>query len=248
MSDSYRVDTYEEPRQSQEEVTVRREVAREEAPRRKMGYYDDDGNYHSFRRGVERAADRLLHPFSHHHHDRVRDEVIEGPPGPTRIREEVRVVRPRGTYTADTITIPAHFVRLGDILILQGYPAQVIRISVSRQTGQYRYLGVDLFTRELREDSSVVSNPSPSVVVQTVRGPVFLTYRVIDVREDGRIVAMTETGDVKQSLPVLNQGRLFERIRDAYNEGSGSVRALVVNHGGHELVVDYKVVHGSANL
>ncbi|KAL1974633.1 hypothetical protein VTN31DRAFT_4837 [Thermomyces dupontii] len=212
-----------------------------------MGYYDDDGNYHSFRRGVERAADRLLHPFSHHH-DRDRDEVVEGPPGPTRIREEVRVVRPRGTYTADTITIPAHFVRLGDILILQGYPAQVIRISVSRQTGQYRYLGVDLFTRELREDSSVVSNPSPSVVVQTVRGPVFLTYRVIDVREDGRIVAMTETGDVKQSLPVLNQGRLFERIRDAYNDGSGSVRALVVNHGGHELVVDYKVVHGSANL
>ncbi|KAF5016824.1 hypothetical protein F66182_11368, partial [Fusarium sp. NRRL 66182] len=36
-----------------------------------MGYYDDEGHYHSFRRGVERAADRLLHPF---HHE--REEVL----------------------------------------------------------------------------------------------------------------------------------------------------------------------------
>lgn len=229
------------------EVTVSKETVREEAPNRKMGYYDDEGNYHSFRRGVERAADRLLHPFSHHDH---KEEVVVSESGPARyrdgVREDVRIVEPRGgKSSAETVPIPVHFIRVGDLLILQGRPCQVIRISVSPQTGQHRFLGVDLFTRQLHEESSFVSNPSPSVVVQTMLGPVYKTYRVLDVRDDGRIVAMTETGDVKQGLPVVSQGHLFQRIREAYQDGRGSVRALVINDGGRELVVDYKVVHGA---
>ncbi|KKA23408.1 Woronin body protein HexA [Rasamsonia emersonii CBS 393.64] len=229
------------------EVTVSKETVREEAPSQKMGYYDDEGNYHSFRRGVERAADRLLHPFSHHDH---KEEVVVSESGPTRyrdgVREDVRIVEPRGgKSSAETVPIPVHFIRVGDLLILQGRPCQVIRISVSPQTGQHRFLGVDLFTRQLHEESSFVSNPSPSVVVQTMLGPVYKTYRVLDVRDDGRIVAMTETGDVKQGLPVVSQGHLFQRIREAYQDGRGSVRALVINDGGRELVVDYKVVHGA---
>ncbi|GLI81008.1 hypothetical protein PoHVEF18_009377 [Penicillium ochrochloron] len=214
---------------------------------RKMGYYDDEGHYHSFRRGVERAADRVLHPF--HHHE--REEVVVGDErGPARfsdgVREEVRIVEPRNRGTAgETVPIPCHFVRIGDILILQGRPCQVIRISVSPQTGQHRYLGVDLFTRQLQEESSFVSNPSPSVVVQTMLGPVYKTYRILDLRDDGKLVAMTETGDVKQGLPVISQGHLFKRIRDAFADGRGSVRALVINDGGRELVVDFKVIHGS---
>ncbi|KAB8233113.1 translation protein SH3-like domain-containing protein [Aspergillus alliaceus] len=224
-----------------------------------MGYYDDDGNYHSFRRGVERAADRIMHPFhhhdhhhdhGHHHHDR-QDTVVADDRGPVRIREgvreDVRIVEPRsggGRNNADTVPIPCHFIRIGDILILQGRPCQVIRISVSPQTGQHRYLGVDLFTRQLQEESSFISNPSPSVVVQTMLGPVYKTYRILDLR-DGEIVAMTETGDVKQGIPVVPQGHLFRRIKDAFEEGRGSVRALVINDGGRELVVDYKVIHAS---
>ncbi|KLJ08092.1 eukaryotic initiation factor 5A hypusine, DNA-binding OB fold [Blastomyces silverae] len=76
-------------------------------------------------------------------------------------------------------------------------------------------------------------------------GPVYKTYRILDIREDGRIVAMTETGDVKQGLPVVDQGNLFNRISDAFSDGRGSIRALVINDGGRELVVDYKVIHGS---
>ncbi|KAJ5263476.1 hypothetical protein N7478_011081 [Penicillium angulare] len=208
---------------------------------RKMGYYDDEGQYHSFRRGVERAADRILHPF----HD--RDDVVqsgasyEGAP-----RETVRVIEPRNRGTpGETVSIPCHFVRIGDILILQGRPCQVIRISVSSQTGQHRYLGVDLFTRQLQEESSFVSNPSPSVVVQTMLGPVFKTYRILDVNGDSSLTAMTESGDIKQALPVITQGGLFKRISDAFANGRGSVRALVINDGGRELVVDYKVIHGS---
>ncbi|KAJ5665513.1 uncharacterized protein N7477_007961 [Penicillium maclennaniae] len=212
-----------------------------EAPR-KMGYYDDEGQYHSFRRGVERAADRIMHPF--HHGE--REEAAEGP---TRfsdgVRENIRIVEPRGGASAETIPIPCHYVRVGDILILQGRPCQVIRISVSPQTGQHRYLGVDLFTRGLQEESSFISNPSPSVVVQTMLGPVYKTYRILDLRDDGKLVAMTETGDVKQGLPVITQGNLFKRIRDAFADGRGSVRALVINDGGRELVVDFKVIHGS---
>ncbi|KAK9642290.1 hypothetical protein HCH54_007725 [Aspergillus fumigatus] len=162
------------------------------------------------------------------------------------VREDVRIVEPRASKTtAESVPIPCHFIRIGDILILQGRPCQVIRISVSPQTGQHRYLGVDLFTRQLQEESSFVSNPSPSVVVQTMLGPVYKTYRILDLHEDGTITAMTETGDVKQALPVVTQGQLFRKIRDAFSEGRGSVRALVINDGGRELVVDYKVIHGS---
>ncbi|KAI1622415.1 woronin body major protein [Exophiala viscosa] len=216
----------------------------------KMGYYDDEGQYHSFRRGVERAADRILHPLSggHHHTDRVieRDEVVihdreAGPGGHTR--EQVRFVEPR--FGGKGVPIQCHFIRVGDILLLQGRPSQVIRISMSSQTGQYRYLGVDLFTRQLHEESSFVSNPAPSVVVQTMLGPVFKQYRVLDIRDDGLIVAMTETGDVKQGLSVVDQGGLFKRIDRAFSDGRGSVRVLVINDGGRELVVDMKIIHGS---
>ncbi|OAL73626.1 woronin body major protein [Trichophyton violaceum] len=226
-------------------------VVQEQDPQAKMGYYDDEGQYHSFRRGVERAAERVLHPLHHrhhhHHHQTHEDGIIsderrveQGAP-----RETVRVVQPRGGHPPDTITIPCHFIRIGDLLILQGRPCQVIRVSVSQQTGQHRYLGVDLFTRQLHEESSFISNPSPSVVVQSMLGPVYKTYRVLDMRDDNRIVAMTETGDVKQGLRVVDQGNLFNRIADAFAEGRGSVRALVINDGGRELVVDYKVIHGS---
>lgn len=158
----------------------------------------------------------------------------------------VRVVEPRssGRRSADTVPIPCNFIRIGDILILQGRPCQVIRISVSPQTGQHRYLGVDLFTRQLQEESSFVSNPSPSVVVQTMIGPVYKTYRILDIR-DNQIVAMTETGDVKQGIPVVPQGELFSKIKAAFEDGHGSVRALVINDGGRELVVDYKVIQSS---
>ncbi|ODH26412.1 woronin body major protein [Paracoccidioides brasiliensis] len=230
------------------DVNVNRRIVIEQSSPRKMGYYDDEGHYHSFRRGVERAADRILHPL-HHHHDRKEEVVISDERGPTRVRdgvrESVRVVQPRGGHLPDTITIPCHFIRVGDLLILQGRPCQVIRISVSPQTDQHRYLGVDLFTRQLHEESSFISHPSSSVVVQSMLGPVYKTYRILDIREDGRIVAMTETGDVKQGLPVVDQGNLFNRISDAFSDGRGSIRALVINDGGRELVVDYKVIHGS---
>ncbi|KAB5547243.1 translation protein SH3-like protein [Coniochaeta sp. 2T2.1] len=166
---------------------------------------------------------------------------------------QVRESRPRSRVSAgssddapvpNTVTIPCHHIRLGDILILQGRPCQVIRISTSAATGQHRYLGVDLFTKQLHEESSSVSHPAPSVVVQTMLGPVFKQYRVLDM-QDGSIVAMTETGDVKQSLPVIEQSNLWSRLQGAFESGRGSVRVLVVSDHGRELAVDMKVVHGS---
>jgi hypothetical protein len=240
-----------------EDIEVSKEEVRatDRAPRNDMGYYDDDGNYHSFRRGVERAADRVFRPFHHHHHHHDhhdgKEEVIvrTDETGPTRIsdgvRENVRFVEPRGGFPANTVTIPCHFIRVGDLVILQGRPCQVIRISTSVQTGQLRYLGVDLFTRQLHEESSFVSNPGNSVIVQSMLGPVFKQYRILDMRDDGRLVCMTESGDVKQGLSVVDQGGLYGRIDRAFADGRGSVRALVVNDGGRELVVDYKVIHGS---
>ncbi|KAI9695916.1 MAG: hypothetical protein M1836_006033 [Candelina mexicana] len=212
-----------------------------------MGYYDDEGEYHSFRHGLRHAADRVLHPIhggSHHHNHRTdREEIVVEDDRPTRTRESVRFVERCGP--PNTITIPCHHIRIGDLLILQGRPCQVIRITTSAQTGQHRYLGVDLFTKQLQEESSFVSNPSPSVIVQNMLGPVFKQYRVLDMREDGRVVAMTETGDVKQGLPILDQGNLWSRLNESFANGRGSVRVLVINDGGRELAVDYKVIHGS---
>lgn len=217
-----------------------------------MGYYDEDGHYHSFRHGLHRAAERVLHPIHgprHHRSDREEDVVVEdreitmSAPRREITRESRRYVERGGV--PNTITIPCHHVRIGDLLILQGRPCQVIRITTSAQTGQHRYLGVDLFTKQLHEESSFVSNPSPSVVVQNMLGPVFKQYRVLDIRDDGRVVAMTETGDVKQGLPVLDQSSLLARLSESFNNGRGSVRVLVINDEGRELAVDYKVIHGS---
>ena len=223
-----------------------------------MGYYDEDGHYHSFRHGASRAADRLeervAHPvhgghYSHEHHHRtdrvqpVREEIDVDMHTDHRPGRHVRYVDRSGP--PHTITIPCHHIRIGDLVILQGRPCQVIRITTSAQTGQHRYLGVDLFTKQLQEESSFVSNPSPSVIVQNMLGPVFKQYRVLDIRDDGRVVAMTETGDVKQGLPVLDQGGLWHRLNESFANGRGSVRVMVINDAGRELAVDYKVVHGA---
>jgi len=194
-----------------------------------MGYYDEDGHYHSFRHGLHRAAERLAHPLGGRE---VDIEVTRRESAPSR-------------GPPNTVTISCHHIRLGDLLILQGRPCQVIRISTSSATGQHRYLGVDLFTKQLHEESSFISNPSPSVVVQTMLGPVFKQYRVLDM-QDGTVVAMTETGDVKQSLPVIDQSNLWSRLSEAFDTGRGSVRVLVINDGGQELAVDMKVMHGSS--
>lgn len=59
------------------------------------------------------------------------------------------------------------------------------------------------------------------------------------------VVAMTETGDVKQSLAVIDQSNLWSRLSEAFETGRGSVRVLVINDHGRELVVDMKVLHGA---
>ncbi|KAH9895444.1 hypothetical protein F4778DRAFT_783802 [Xylariomycetidae sp. FL2044] len=196
----------------------------------RMGYYDEDGHYHSFRHGLHKMADRMFHP------EGERIEVV-------REHHSAPAPAPRSAIP-NTVTIPCHHIRMGDILMLQGRPCQVIRISTSAATGQHRYLGVDLFTKQLHEESSFVSNPAPSVVVQTMLGPVFKQYRVLDM-QDGSVVAMTETGDVKTGLPVIDQSNLWTRLSTAFNAGHGSVRVLVLSDNGRELAVDVKTVHGS---
>ena len=56
---------------------------------------------------------------------------------------------------------------------------------------------------------------------------------------------MTETGDVKQAIPVIDQSSLWSRLTEAFESGRGSVRVQVLNDHGRELAVDFKVLHGS---
>ncbi|KAK8073755.1 hypothetical protein PG994_004654, partial [Apiospora phragmitis] len=186
-----------------------------------MGYYADvKGHHHPYSSSSHKMADK-------YHSEDVVVRNSGAPSGPP-----------------NTVSIPCHHIRMGDILILQGRPCQVIRISTSGATGQHRYLGVDLFTKQLHEESSQVQHPGPSVVVQTMFGPVFKQYRVLDM-QDGNIVAMTESGDVKPGLPVSEQGNLWGRLQQAFESGRGSVRVLVLSDAGRELAVDMKVIHGS---
>ena len=305
------------PSEVRVEQTTRSTAVAPKNHKRDMGYYDNEGQYHSFRDGLHKAANRVgdrlvhpVHPHRHHHHhssahshvgskyNDTREEIVvkekyttSAPsavssaapshhshhshhtapvekvvrvhtssaapapaPAPAPVRQTTTIIQAapaparvpaRKMANPSTITIPCHHIRIGDLLILQGRPCQVIRITTSSQTGQHRYLGVDLFTKQLHEESSFISNPAPSVIVQNMLGPVFKQYRVLDIREDGRVVAMTETGDVKQGLPVLDQSGLLGRLTESFDNGRGSVRILVINDDGLEMAVDYKVVHGS---
>jgi hypothetical protein len=145
----------------------------------------------------------------------------------------------------NTITVPCHHIRISDLLILQGRPCQVIRITTSAQTGQHRYLGVDLFTKQLHEESSFITNPAPSVELQCMQTPVFKQYRLLDLTREGYVVAMTEAGDIKNSIAVADQGELLSRMRSAFDGGRGSIRVLVLTDEGRELIVDFKTVCGS---
>ena len=203
------------------------------------------GNYHSLRGGYYHGHGKTLNQ------DPIDSLDLAGAPA---------VAAPK--QPANTVTIPCHHIRMGDLLMLQGRPCQVIRITTSAATGQHRYLGVDLFTRQLNEESSFIANPSPSVVVQTMLGPVFKQYRVLDLQDHSgkfylspsvqvphanmnTVVAMTETGDVKQAIPVLDQSNLWTRLKEAFEGGRGSIRIMVVADGGREIAVDMKTVHGS---
>ncbi|KAF4480905.1 Woronin body major protein [Colletotrichum fructicola] len=220
--DEYTVDS-ERPRPQEFKETIKVteetiEPSHVSAPQHKsdkMGYYDEQGSSTGYEIAEIRGASRPSSPGN------------TGAP-----------------LLPNTVTIPCHHIRLGDFLILQGRPCQVIKISTSAATGQYRYLGVDLFTKQLHEESSFIAHPSPSVVVQTMLGPIFKQYRVLDL-SDGHVTAMTETGDVKPNLPVIDQSNLWSRLNSAFESGRGSVRVLVLNDAGRELAVDVKVIHGS---
>jgi len=150
---------------------------------------------------------------------------------------------PVAAAVSSNFTIPCHHIRIGDLVILQQRPCQVIRITTSAQTGQHRYLGVDLFTKQLHEEPCVVTHPSPSVVLHSMLTPGFKQYRLIDIADAGGLVCMTESGEIIQSLKIVDQGNLMEKVKTAYGQGTGSVRVLVINDGGKELAVDYKIVH-----
>jgi hypothetical protein len=214
-----------------------------------MGKWDGDYGYSSH--GSHHHGGH--HGYHGHGHelDRVDDYSVD-----ETIKYKSKEYLPRGTHgyssghissvhssKNNTFTIPCHHIRIGDLVILQQRPCQVIRITTSAQTGQHRYLGVDLFTKQMHEEPCVVSHPSPSVVLHSILGPVFKQYRLIDIRDDGKLVAMSETGEIKQGLRVVDQGHLWGRLKEAYARGSGSVRVLVITDHGKELAVDYKIAH-----
>ena len=51
------------------------------------------------------------------------------------------------------------------------------------------------------------------------------------------IHANPTVGDVKQSLRIIDQSNLRARVRDAFANGRGSIRVLVLDDDGAELVV-----------
>jgi hypothetical protein len=168
-----------------------------------------------------------------------------------------------GNKNKHMMSIPCHHIRVGDLVILQNRPCQIIKITTSQQTGQHRYLGVDLFTQNLHEEPCVVSHPSPSVILHNMLGPLFKQYRLIDLRRDGKCLAMDEEGTIKSKLKIVKQGNLLNRLhKHVYAKGgsysssddgpptAGPARLLVVTDSqtGDEMIVDFKVAHNGHKL
>ncbi|KAF3914931.1 hypothetical protein ABW20_dc0108517 [Dactylellina cionopaga] len=145
-------------------------------------------------------------------------------------------------------TIPCHHIRVGDLVILQKRPSQIIRITTSAATGQHRYLGVDLFSGELREEVCVISHPSPSVVIHSMLTPAFKQYKVIQAGDDATLFVQTDNGEVKTGIKIVAQGDLTKKINTAFGESPGAVRVLVISDGEKELIVDFKKAHDNYKL
>ncbi|KAG9554310.1 hypothetical protein KCU97_g19054, partial [Aureobasidium melanogenum] len=107
---------------AKEEVRVKSETRTTVDPPKKrkfdMGYYDNEGQYHSFRDGLHRAADHILHPIhgphhhhQHHHHSEPVEEVIEERETVTTMSAPRRSAGRSGPSSA--VSIPCHHIRIG---------------------------------------------------------------------------------------------------------------------------------------
>ncbi|CAG8021527.1 unnamed protein product [Penicillium olsonii] len=134
-------------------------------------------------------------------------------------------------------------IRLGDFLLLQGRPCQVIKISRPSGTGQYRYLGADVLSQQLHEESSFTSTSESE---QAARVLDFMSWPILDIG-DGVATAMNETGDVKQDVRVNDNGNLLSRLRRAVESGRGKIYGLVLHDKGQDLIVEMKVEYGEGN-
>jgi ankyrin repeat protein len=175
---------------------------------------------------------------------RPQEDIREEPATQPTTRDHVNPATIRSSMTSmSTMTVPCVHIRIGDILILQGQPCQVIRITTSSRTGQYRYLGVDLFSKQLYEQSSFISSPAPVVIIQNMLGPIYKKYRGLEIRND-RVVAMAGNGDIKEDLRILDQSGLLERLTRVFdNRGETSVHLIVINSHGMEMILNYKLVY-----
>lgn len=59
------------------------------------------------------------------------------------------------------------------------------------------------------------------------------------------LVCMTETGDVVENVPVIDQSSFWDRLKTAFLSRKGSLRVLVARDNDRILAVDMRVVRGS---
>ncbi|KAJ5727662.1 hypothetical protein N7493_005482 [Penicillium malachiteum] len=130
-------------------------------------------------------------------------------------------------------------IALGQFILLQGRPCQITRISgPSTATGQYTYLGIDLATKQLHEESSKASATDGSDQIVQVLD--LEEWGILDL-EDGSATGIDEKGDVKQAA-ILEENNLWTRLNAAFESCKGSVRGLILSERGKNLIVEMKVV------
>jgi hypothetical protein len=123
--------------------------------------------------------------------------------------------------------IPSSTIRVGDFILLEGRACQIIRIDDS--SDQPKYVGVDIFTNQLREETA-----SGSIMM----GPDFKYYRPLDM-SDGFITGMDDKGTVKQEILVLDVSNLWSRLVKAFESRRGPVWAWVLTDKDKVLVVNF---------
>lgn len=142
-----------------------------------------------------------------------------------------------------TATVPSYYIRLGDILMIEGRPCKVNKVYTSPTTGQCRYTGVGLFSNTQHRESSAISWPVSGVMSQTMQSPIFKQYRLRRLEHDYVVAENDQSGEVE--IPVHQDPGFLARLHNAIQNQQGSTRVLVLSTGNTELAVDLKFVHAS---
>jgi hypothetical protein len=129
-------------------------------------------------------------------------------------------------------------IKVDDIIQIPRRPCKVVTINTFSTTDQYRYLGTDLSTQQLHEESSLTTNPEPGVVKQTILAPGMKYYLVQDLA-DGFATGLDKESNVKERIAVWEVSNLWTQIKRAFESNQSYAWVGALSDGNRKLIVAF---------